>query len=245
MSIGLIILGILCLAYYIFLWAHGLDFSIVWLCCAAVLICGGLIRSYMLRHEIHLPGAVKVTGGIIITIGIIFFVVVEGMIFHGMMRKADSNLNYIIVLGAQVRGETPSKALRKRLERAAVYLKENPDTRAVLSGGQGRDEIITEAEAMYRYLKNAGIAEERLIKEENSTNTEENLRYSAEMIGDKSARTGVVTNNFHVFRAVELAKKQGYTNVSGIPAKSDPVNQPHYIIREFFAVVKEKIVGNI
>ena len=245
MSISLIILSILCLAYYIFLFTHGMDFSIVWLCSAVVLICGIFIRNYMHRHELRLPAAVKITGGIFMITGILLFVIVEGMIFHGMMNKADSKLDYIIVLGAQVRGETPSRVLRKRLESAAVYLKENPDTKAVLSGGQGKDESITEAEAMYRYFINAGIAAERLMKEEKSANTEENLRFSAEMIGDKSVRIGLVTNNFHVFRALQLAKNQGFIHVSGIPAKSDPVYQPHYLLREFFAVIKEKVVGNI
>jgi len=222
-----------------------MDFSIVWLFGAVILSGGGVLRHYMRSHEIHLPFVLKIAGGVILAIGILFFVIVEGMIFQGMVRKAEPDLTYIVVLGAQVRGETPSRALRKRLERAVSYLEENPDTKAVLSGGQGQDERITEAEAMYRYCINAGITKERLIKEEKSTSTEENLRYSGEIIGNKTVSMGIVTNNFHVYRAVELAKKQEYSNVYGIPGPSDPVYQLHYLVREFFAVVKEKIVGNI
>ena len=124
-------------------------------------------------------------------------------------------------------------------------MKENTDSKAVLSGGKGPGENITEAEAMRRYLSAEGIEESRLILEDKSTSTEENLKYSAQVIGSKDAKVGIVTNNFHVFRAMQLGEKQGYTNLSGIAAASDPRFQVHYLLREFFALVKEKLVGNI
>ena len=97
--------------------------------------------------------------------------------------KARENLDYIIVLGAHVDGTRMTLALLERTRRALLYLEENPGTRAVLSGGMGDGERISEAEAMYRYLTEHGIDGGRLIREERSTNTKENLDYSLELIG--------------------------------------------------------------
>ena len=150
----------------------------------------------------------------------------------------------VIVLGAQVKGTRPSRALERRLKKAEAFLKEHPDTLAVLSGGQGDGEDITEAQCMYDWLTEHGIASRRLILEERSTSTEENLKFSAAFL-DKTAPVGILTSNFHVYRALRLAKKQGYAKPCGIPAKSDARYQVHYLVREFFALVKEKIKGNI
>lgn len=87
------------------------------------------------------------------------------------------------------------------------YLEENPRTRAVLSGGQGQGEQISEAEAMYRYLTEHGIDGSRLILEDRSTNTKENLDFSLEKIGTLDASIGIVTNHFHVFRGVAIGRK--------------------------------------
>ena len=100
--------------------------------------------------------------------------------------KARENLDYIIVLGAHVDGTRMTLALLERTRRALLYLEENPGTRAVLSGGKGDGEQISEAEAMYRYLTEHGVDGGRLIREERSTNTKENLDYSLELIGSSN-----------------------------------------------------------
>lgn len=97
------------------------------------------------------------------------------------MRK-HPNLEYIIVLGAHVEGTRLTKALLERTRRALQYMEENPETKAVLSGGKGDGESITEAQAMCNYLVEHGIDRERLILEEKSTNTTENLKFSLGMI---------------------------------------------------------------
>ena len=130
------------------------------------------------------------------------------------------------------------------------YLKENPRTLAVLSGGRGDGEDITEAECMRRYLTAHGVGEERLILEDRSTTTLENLLFSREKIAQINGdgwhqKTGLLSNNFHIFRARLLAQKCGYTDVQGVPAKSDWRLQVHYLVREFFALGKEKISGHI
>lgn len=135
-------------------------------------------------------------------------------------REAETDADALIVLGAALHGETPSLVLKNRLNTAIAYLEENPNTIAVLSGGKGDGEHISEAEGMARYLLAAGIEEERLVREEQSVSTQENFAFSGEMIkemfGD-DARIVFVTTDFHVYRATRVAEKQNIT-AAGIAA---------------------------
>ena len=159
--------------------------------------------------------------------------------------KTRSDLDYIIVLGAHVNGTKLTLALLERVRRALLYLEENPGTKAVLSGGRGDGERISEAEAMYRYLTEHGVSPERLIKEERSTNTKENLDFSLALIGDLNAPIGVVTNHFHVFRGVAIGKKCGCKNIYPIPSRYRSWRLVIYIPREILAIIKDKIMGNL
>ncbi|MBO5055851.1 MAG: YdcF family protein [Lachnospiraceae bacterium] len=156
-----------------------------------------------------------------------------------------SGLDYIVVLGAQMKASGPSKALQYRLDEAVRYLEENPDTLVIVSGGQGLDEHISEAQGMYDYLAQKGIASGRIIKEDKSRNTFQNLTFSAEFLDKEKNSVGIVTNNFHVFRAVGIAKKAGYKAVCGIAARGEPFLQYNNMMREFFGVVKDFLVGNM
>lgn len=159
--------------------------------------------------------------------------------------KIKENLDYIIVLGAHVNGVQLSKALLERTRRALEYLEKNPKTRAVLSGGQGEGETVSEAEAMCRYLEDHGIDRERLILEDRSTNTKENLDFSLSLIGDLNASIGIVTNHFHVFRGVAIGKKCGCKNIYPIPSRYRSWRLVIYIPREILAIIKDKIMGNL
>ena len=123
---------------------------------------------------------------------LLYFGVVEAMVFTGVVSRGDPGLHYLIVLGAGVYGEEPSPALRSRTETAIRYLNENPDTKAVLSGGQGPGEDISEAECMARLMRESGISEARIIKEEHSTTTVENIKNSYEIIGSTDLKVGIV-----------------------------------------------------
>ena len=159
------------------------------------------------------------------------------------MRKIQ-NLEYIIVLGAHVQGARLTLALLERTRRALQYLEENPETKAVLSGGQGEGEDISEAQAMCNYLVEHGIDRERLILEGRSTSTTENLKFSLEIIGlDHSV--GVVTNNFHVFRGPAIGKKCGCKEIYPIPSRYRSWRLLIYIPREILAIIKDKIMGNL
>lgn len=161
------------------------------------------------------------------------------------ITKVPKDLDYLIVLGAHVRGERLSKALLERTVKALEYLRENPGTRAVLSGGRGEGEDISEAEAMRRFLVKEGVSPSRLLLEERSTNTKENLDYSLEIIGDMSCSVGVVTNHYHVFRGVAIGKKAGCRNIYGIAAPYCTHRLLWYIPREILAIIKDKLLGNL
>lgn len=238
------ILGVACLAYYGLMLAVGMDFSFIWLAGGLVFIGGGAWLKFAGAHGLHLPGPVKVVGGIFLGAGLVLFLAVEGLIVSKMNARGEENLDWVIVLGAQVRGDVPSRALYRRIWKAEEYLKEHQDTKAVLSGGKGDGENISEARAMYDCLVEAGIEKERLLLEERSTSTMENLEFSAELVG-KEQRIGIISQNFHIYRALKLAEHQGYRHVCGIAAKSEPLYQLHFMVREAFAIVKEKLIGNI
>ena len=146
---------------------------------------------------------------IISGIFLLFFIIVQGIIIRNY--KSDivegKKLDYIIILGAKVVEKTPSKPLMERIKKAVEYLNDNPESRAIATGGKGNSAIITEAEAIKRELISEGIAENRIILEDNSTNTLENLKYSMELIKKdrkeeniSDLKIGIVTNNFHIFR---------------------------------------------
>lgn len=235
------ILGGICLVYFLILLGVGMDFSVIWLLAGGALSVSGALHHF---GKWQLPKTAALAIGSFLTVLLLIFAGVEGLIMTGMFAKGEPELDYLVILGAQVRGTVPSRALRKRLDTALAYMEENPKTIAVVSGGRGPGEEVTEAEAMKAYLLLHGIDEERILVEANSTTTSENLEYTGELI-DREKKIGLVTNNFHIYRALKMAKKQGYTNVSGLAAPSDPLYQVHYLVREFFAMIKAVVKGDI
>jgi len=189
----------------------------------------------------------KTLRGILIAVlaaGLIYFAVVESTIVKNAASD-EVGADYVIVLGAGVDGTVPSVSLRDRLEAALEYLNANPDTVAVLSGGQGEYEDITEAECMFRWLTGRGIAPERLIKEERASNTAENIAFSVELIEVGSRKEApaiaVLTAEYHLYRAKETAKREGVSNPLGVAATTSiPILRANYFIREAFAVTAMK-----
>lgn len=175
---------------------------------------------------------------VLILYAIFWIAVLWGMflIIKAMNAKALDGIEWLIVLGAQVRGRKITDSLKRRLDRAVEYLCMNPKTKVIVSGGQGKGEFVTEAYAMAEYLKEKGISHDRIFLEDQSETTNQNLNFSAVIIGDQSKTTGIVTNNFHVCRALMLAERLGYSRVYGISASSNPVVLVNYMVREVFAV---------
>lgn len=173
------------------------------------------------------------------------FLILECVLLFSALRRPKATPEYVVILGAQVRGETPSRVLQKRINAAADYLEQYPLAIAVCSGGQGKGEAISEAEAIRRGLIEKGIEEERILLEDRSTSTVENILYSREIIGDDSLPVTIVTNDFHLFRALRISRKQGLINAQGLGAVNFQPVTVHYYVREFFAVLKDLLVGNI
>ena len=98
---------------------------------------------------------------------------------------------------------------------------------------------------MYDYLVERGIAPERILKEDKSTDTSENIAFSAALIGGTDKDVGIVTNNFHVFRGVMLARHAGFEDACGISARSNIYFQPNNLVREFFGIMKDLVCGNL
>ena len=183
-----------------------------------------------------------------------------GMIFSAFHMQGPDGLDYILVLGAQVRPSgQPSRVLKSRLDTAAAYLEGNPETVCIVSGGQGVNEPCPEGDAMKEYLIEKGIDRRRIVTESKSSSTMENFSMSREqIIYDQAFRCriflkarevntdisiGIISNNFHMYRALQMACKLGFVNICGISAPSHPLYLPNNLLREILALLKFFIKG--
>lgn len=238
-------LGLLCLLYCLFIFlfvSFGTWFFLTWGVGGLVLLGWGFLLFAQRTEEI--PGWIKICWGVLVGVGLAAFVVVESLIFTEFGARAQPGADYCIILGAQMKANGPSNTLQRRLDRALVYLRENPETLVIVSGCQGSNEPVSEARGMYDYLVGAGIAPERILLEEASRNTCENLELSGKLLNRQENSVVLVTNNFHMFRALRLADGAGYGHVQGLAASAYPWTLPNNLLREFMGVVKDFLVGH-
>lgn len=186
----------------------------------------------------------KIVINIISLTAVLFFILFFATLFKIIKnsRSTAKNENTVIVLGCRVKGSIPSKALVKRCLVARDYMTKNKNAIAILSGGQGADEDISEAECMERILTSYGIEKERLIKEEKSTSTYENMLFSKQIINELnlSKSIAIATSEYHMLRAKMYARKVGFVS-SSLPAKSIPILRVAYFTREVFGIWYMKI----
>ena len=270
----LIVLSVLSAAYFLIISIYSgisTSFSFIWLFFCALCLFLSYGRWYYVRNMDRIPRWVPVSVVTTCIAGLAVFAVVCILVFSGVAGKDPEGLDYVIVLGARVKERGVSNSLKKRLDKAMEYSEKNPDTILVLSGGKGKDEPVSEAQAMYQYLVYNGVDPDRLLLEERSTSTVENIAFSkvvierhraaekekapkppnamgnkeVEIVEDKPLEIGVLTSNFHVFRAVRIARHWGIDNVSGIAAESDKVLFIHMCVRECASILKDRLVGNM
>ena len=244
--IGLCVLAaVLCFLYcfIVFSIRSGSRFYLIWGLGGIFFTGCALIIKFDLWSQIPLP--VRRVTYAVLFVGGLAFVLAEGCIFAHYHDRGKPDLAYIIVLGAQMKPAGPSAALKFRLDAACDYLTQNEDTLCVVSGGQGKNEPCSEAEGMRDYLVERGVLPGRILMEDQSTDTSENIAYSAAIIGSTDKSVGIVTNNFHVFRGVMLARHAGFEDVCGIAARSNIYFQPNNLVREFFGIVKDLVCGNL
>lgn len=240
-------LAFLCLAYWAFIFlfmGFGTWFFMIW----AVIGIGFALAAWLVRKQIlkrFLPRWLRNALKILLVCVLGLFIVVEGLIIGAGGAQASPGADYCIVLGAQWKQNGPSTVLRYRLDAAVQYLAQNPQTLVIVSGGQGPNEPIAEARGMQEYLIGAGVDPERIITEDQAVNTLQNLVFSAQYLKQDTDRVVIVTNDFHVFRALGIARKQGYRYVEGLAADSYPWMLPNNLLREFLGVLKDFARGNL
>ena len=182
--------------------------------------------------------------GVLMTIGLwilgLWFAATEIYLISGARTDADTDPAYIVVLGAQVRGDEPSRSMSDRVAAAAEFLADHPDTICIVSGGQGPGENRTEAECMQDMLLAVGIDPSRIWLEDEATNTAENIQFSLDLIEEKTGvrptELGIVSSEYHLRRAELVADRQGCAGF-GIAARTSlPLMKLNYFIREAFGI---------
>ena len=183
---------------------------------------------------------VKKRGKIFIAViltGCVYTAFLHTKIYTYSHREVSKGADYLIILGARVKGTVPSLALKYRIDEAANYLKENPMTIVIVSGGKGPGEDITEAAAMEIELIAQGIESRRIILEDRSTTTDENIKFSKQLIPIDKDKGLLVTNDFHIYRSVKIAEQYDL-EMGGIPAKTPEVIIVKTYVREYLAITK-------
>lgn len=185
----------------------------------------------------------------LILVGVLTFAALLGAVLRGSYDHVQGDPQIIVILGCQVKSWGPSILLQDRLDKALDYLEEHPDMTVVVSGGQGPDEHITEAQAMYDYLVAHGVNGEQILLEEESHNTVQNLKYTRELLEtegyDLTADIVVVSNGFHLTRVQMLWERVwgSNDNLSTLAAPSSHVpSRLKMYIREPIALVKSFVL---
>ena len=235
------------LAFFLKFCIPGYSFSAL-VCIALIAII--LFYTFMPLVGLKFPAFAKFTTRIftvILLLGLLVVGVTEAIIIRKSFGDPLESVDYVVVLGAKVNKHGPSVSLWDRICGAYEYAEEHPDAILILSGGQGTDEPITEAECMYRELVELGIHPNRLRMEDEATSTWENLKFSLDLIeeetGIRPARIGVLSSEYHLFRASLFAKACDVEFV-GIPARTSRWGQRiNHFMREVAGVWHYLILG--
>jgi uncharacterized SAM-binding protein YcdF (DUF218 family) len=226
---------------------HRYSFLGFLLCCIALVVVIYYLIAMLQRQHFMPAKILRTVVSSLLCMGLLVMGVTEVLILHAGNQTPADGCQYIIVLGARVHGTGPSSILTERIDAAERYLNDNPETIAVLSGGQGDDELISEAQCMYNELTARGISPDRLWLESTSTSSMENLRFSLALLeektGAKPASIGIVTSEFHIYRTTCIAEGLGVRPVPIPAATGRFVFRLNYTLREFAGVWKYWILG--
>ncbi len=239
--------ALLLLSLFFYTAIHGHSFlGLVCLCLAGVVIAYYLL-DFLKQFFPRISKVLTITLTTILCIGVLIFAATEAIVIHASFGQPDADCDYIVVLGAKVNGTSPSLSLSDRIRTAESYLKAHPDTIAVLSGGQGADEEISEAQCMFNELTARGIEAERLWLEEESTSTQENLHFTMALIEEKTGvrltSIGLISSEYHLFRAGLFASECGVTAI-GIPAQTSWFSiKLNYFMREVAGIWHYILLG--
>ncbi len=245
-----LVFGICCILYYLamgIMVRFGQSLLFLWPMLGLACITRWLLwrRAWKKGKGHPFPGWLLWTVRAVLLVCVGFFLFVEYFIVSDAVKKSEDGLDAIMILGARVNEDGPSGSLRERIDAAADYLRRNPDTLAVASGGQGADEPMSEAACIRDELAARGIDPDRILLEDRSTSTVENLTNSFALLDGRAERVGLVTNDFHIFRAVCIGRACCGRELSPIPARSSWSGFIHYAMREFFALCLQYTKGEL
>lgn len=209
----------------------------------AAILCG---IFYKRIKEKTSTGLLKYLKNFLVISLLIEIVFVGFIAIYGQNDNITYKEDAVIVLGAGIRGENVTLTLKMRLDKAIEYHQKNPNAIIVVTGGQGFQETVTEAYAMEKYLIDNGVSASHIIKEEKATSTNENMRFSKEILdkhfGNEYSAV-IITNNFHIYRGVSIAEKEGITNTTHMHAGLQWYNLIPCYLRESLAILKMWTVG--
>lgn len=178
---------------------------------------------------------------------VVILCIVYAVMLSALMAKASNNPpkepDILIVLGCKVNGSTPSQMLRRRLDATYEYMLDNEDVKCIVSGGKGANEDISEAQAMYNYLTAKGISADRIIIEDKSTSTKENLEFSKAILDELNLpyNITIVSDSYHQFRAKLIAQELGYENIHSVSGYTRTALIPTYWIREWLGITAQLV----
>ena len=229
----------------------------VWGWAAAILLLAALVFRFALRGYSYIAYTLTFIAALIllhqflpvllwrilvvlVCIGFVYFCIVEVPIIKNARTDEDAERPYLVVLGAAVHGDDASLALVHRLRGVRDYMEQDPDCVAIVSGGQGKGENMTEAKCMYDWLTAHGIEGSRIIMEDRATSTAENLAFSFDIIRslgvEPDGNTAILSSPYHLFRAKSMARSMG-VEAAGVAGHWDyPILTINYFIREAFGV---------
>ena len=235
------------LAFFLKFCIPGYSFSaLVCICLIAII----LFYTFIPLLELKFPEPARICTRLftaVLILGLLVVGITEAVIIGKSFGDPDETVDYVVVLGAKVNPDGPSVSLMDRIRAAYEYAREHPDTILVLSGGQGTDEPITEAECMFRELFWMGIDPAQLRTEHYATSTWENLKFSLDLIeeetGSRPAKIGVLSSEYHLLRASLFAKACDVEFV-GIPARTSRWGQRiNHFMREVAGIWHYLILG--
>lgn len=173
----------------------------------------------------------------LVAVVVIYALAMLGLIFSTYREVPPDNISVVIVLGARVKGDIPAQptdVLKERLDAAYEYLVKNMNSIVVVTGGQGSNESEPEGVVMSRYLIDRGIDVSRIVVEDKSTTTMENIKFALELYPTKTAV--IVSNDYHIYRAKRMARQAGIETVYGLAAPSTTIATFISYVRETVAV---------
>lgn len=176
---------------------------------------------------------------VVYAVGLLWAGYLTVLMFSAQYRTPPEQAN-VLVLGAQVySAERMGVSLSNRVDKAYEYLAKHPTAKCIVTGGQGSNEPCPEAVTEKNALTRMGIDPDRIYLEDRSRNTRENMNFSKTIAEKEGLGTefAVVTQGFHMFRALMLAENAGFTAYS-LVAETDPIIFPEYYGRELLSLTK-------